>query len=241
MLGSKVRVIEGDIGSMSASDWQTIFKNQANLAFAAGSDERIPPEGDPAAFYQRENVELIEPMVKTAADCGIKRVVLLNSIFSTLDRSRPEIGLAKSHPYIASRVAQRDMALSVAKGRFIMTLPKRSSAVPVGDQWLSWGELLSRLAACCERESVQLQRIPDNLLVQLNELSGFWQKLFRLKSGLDYGKIHQFLLDDQPINLKASQRKLGYRPDSITQSLRESVADVPESRTIKLVRELVIS
>ena len=125
--------------------------------------------------------------------------------------------------------------------RGALTLPKRSSAVPVGDQWLSRDELLSQLAACCERESVQLQRIPDNLLVQLNELSGFWQKLFRLKSGLDYGKIHQFLLDDQPINLKASQRKLGYRPDSITQSLRESVADAPESRSIKLVRDLVSS
>ena len=123
--------------------------------------------------------------------------------------------------------------------RGALTLPKRSSAVPVGDQWLSWGELLSQLAACCERESVQLQRIPDNLLVQLNELSGFWRKLFRLKSGLDYGKIHQFLLDDQPINLKASQRKLGYRAESITQSLRESAADVPEHLAIKMIRELV--
>ena len=58
--------------------------------------------------------------------------------------------------------------------RGALTLPKRSSAVPVGDQWLSRDELLSQLAACCERESVQLQRIPDNLLVQLNELRGFW-------------------------------------------------------------------
>jgi len=294
MLGSKVRVIEGDIGAMSPSDWQKVFKNQDNLAFAAGIDERIPPVGDPAAFYQRENVELIEPMLKTAGDCGIKRVVLLNSIFSTLDRLRPEIGLAKSHPYIASRVAQRDMALSVAKGRFIitvleipwvfgdarggdsqwgpliqyarttprifaprggtvvisarnvgesargaLTLPKRSSAVPVGDQWVSWDDLLSELVLCCERNSVKVLRIPDSLLVQLNEVSGFWQKLFRLKSGLDYGKIHQFLLDDQPINLRASQRKLGYRPDSIAQALCESAADVPEHLAIKMVRELV--
>ena len=120
-----------------------------------------------------------------------------------------------------------------------LTLPKRSSAVPVGDQWMSWDELLSQLAVCCEREPLKVQRIPDNLLVQFNEVGGFWQKLFRLKSGLDYGKIHQFLLDDQPINLKASQRKLGYRPDRFTRSLRESVADAPESRAIKAVRQLL--
>jgi len=294
MLGSKVGVIEGDIGSMSASDWQKVFKNQDNLAFAAGIDERIPPVGDPATFYERENVDKVEPILKAAGDCGIKRVVLLNSIFSTLDRLRPEIGLAMSHPYIASRVAQRDMALSVAKGRFVMTVleipwvfgdarggesqwgpliqyvrttprifaprggtvvisaltvgeaalgaltrPKRSSAVPVGDIWMPWDELLSQLAACCERESVQVQRIPDNLLVQFNEISGFWQTLFRLKSGLDYGKIHQFLLDDEPINLSASQRKLGYRPHRIIQSICESAADVPESRAIKAVRRLL--
>jgi dihydroflavonol-4-reductase len=294
MLGGKVRVVEGDIDSMSARDWETVFKNQDNLAFAAGIDERIPPVGDPATFYQRENVDKVEPILKAAGECGIKRVVLLNSIFSTLDRLRPEIGLARSHSYIASRVAQRDMALSLAKGRFIMTvleipwvfgdarggdsqwgpliqyvrttprifaprggtvvisarnvgeaalgaltLPKRSSAVPVGDIWMSWDELLSQLAVCCEREPLKVQRVPDNVLVQFNEIGGFWQKLFWLKSGLDYGKIHQFLLDDQPINLRASQRKLGYRPDRIARSLCESAADVPESRAIKAARQLL--
>ena len=75
--------------------------------------------------------------------------------------------------------------------------------------------------------------------MQFNEIGGFWQKLFWLKSGLDYGKIHQFLLDDQPINLRASQRKLGYRPDRIARSLCESAADVPESRAIKAARQLL--
>lgn len=294
LFGNKVRLIEGDIGAMSTADWRKVFKHQDNLAFAAGIDERIPPVGDPTTFYQRENVDVIEPILKTAGDCGLRRVTLLNSIFSTLDRLRPDIGLAKTHPYIASRVAQRDMALAVAKGTFTMTvleipwvfgdarggdsqwgplvqfarttprifaprggtvvisarnvgeaalgaltLPKRSAAVPVGDQWMTWDELLSTLVVCCEREPVAVQRIPDKLLVQFNEVSGFWQKLFRLKSGLDYGKMHQFLLDDQPINLSASQRKLGYSADDIRQALRETAADVPESRAIKAMRQLL--
>lgn len=294
LLGPSVRVIEGDIATMNTNDWQRVFKGQDNVAFAAGIDERVPPVGDPSAFYQRENVELIEPILKAAADGGVKRVALLNSIFSTLDRLRPQIGLAQSHPYIASRVAQRDMALSVARGNFTMTvleipwvfgtarggesqwgplvqfarttprifaprggtvvisarnvgaatlgaltLPKRSAAVPIGDQWMSWDDLLTELVLGCGREVVPIQRIPDKLLVQFNELSGFWQKLFRLKSGLDYAKMHQFLLDDEPINLAASQRKLGYKALDIRQSLRETAADVPESRALKAMRQLL--
>ncbi len=294
MLPRGVRLIEGDLASLSDAGLARIFRDQENLVFAAGVDERVEPDGDPLAFYRRENVDRVKRILEAAGDGGVRRVALLNSIFSTLDRLRPDVGLARHHPYIASRVEQRDMALAVARGRFTMTvleipwvfgdargeesqwsslvqfarttprlfvprggtvvisagnvgeatagalaLPRRSSAVPIGDRWMSWEELLGSLVAVCGRDALPVSRIPDRLLVQFNELSGLGQKLFRLRSGLDYGRMHEFLLDDEPINLRTSQKKLGYAPTDIQRALAETAANVPESRAIKALRSLM--
>lgn len=296
LFGRRVSCVEGDLETCTAQDWARLFRAKDNLVFAAGIDERVPPVGDPETFYRAENVERIRPILLAAGEAGITRVALLNSIFSTLDRLRPEVGLAAHHPYIASRVAQREMALEVARGKFVMTVleipwvfgdarggesqwtplvqfarttprlfaprggtvvisaanvgqatvgavtrPKRSSATPVGDAWLTWDELLSTLASCCGRSAVPVQRIPDKLLVQFNEMSGLWQKLFRLRSGLDYGRMHEFLLDDVPIDLRASQRKLAYQPGDIAIALAETASNVPESRAIAAMRKLLRS
>ncbi len=292
--GRRVSTVVDDLETMAPADFRKLFRTQQNLVFAAGVDERVPPEGDPLAFYCYENVTRVQPIFEAAADAGIERVVLMNSIFSTLDRLHPEIGLAQHHPYIQSRVEQRDMALAVARRRFVMTvleipwvfgdtrggesqwaplvqfartsprlfvprggtvaisvrnvaeatlgaltLPRRSSAVPVGDVWLSWEDLLATLARCCGRDDVPVKRIPDRLLVQFNELSGLWQKLFRLRSGLDYGRMHEFLLEDTPVDLKQSQRKLGYKPLDISVALAETANNVPESKSIAAIRRLM--
>lgn len=289
----KVKLLEGDVGDSPAA-WQKAFHNVDNLVFAAGVDERVPPEGDPLAFYRSENVDAVRKVLETATDSGIQRAALLNSVFSTLDRQRPELGLAKHHSYITSRVEQRDMALATARGNYIMTVvevpwvfgdargsasqwgpllqfartspkmfvprggtlvisaanvgratagalefAKRSTATPVGDAWLSWEQLLTRLAEACGRPEVAVIRVPDKLLVQFNEMSGFWQRLFRLRSGLDYGRMHDFLLDETPINLAASQKRLHYAPSDIGIALAETAANVPESRAISALRNLM--
>tara|TARA_R110000772_G_scaffold96694_1_gene195564 strand:- start:118817 stop:119833 length:1017 start_codon:yes stop_codon:yes gene_type:complete len=289
----KVKVVACDVGD-SAEAWHKIFRKQDNLVFAAGVDERVPPQGDPLAFYRSENVDAVRKVLEAAADSGIKRVALLNSIFSTLDRLRPELGLAKHHSYITSRVEQRDMALATARGKFTMTVievpwvfghargsesqwgpliqfsrtspklfaprggtvvisaanvgratagaieyAKRSSATPVGDAWLSWEALLTGLAEACGRPDVSVVRVPDKLLVQFNEMSGFWQRLFRLRSGLDYGRMCDFLLDETPVNVAASQKRLHYGTSDIAVALAETAADVPESRAMRALRGLM--
>ena len=295
VFGRKVAVREGDVHGLTSNDWLRLLRGQQNLVFAAGVDERVPPEGDPLAFYRHENVTLVQPILDAAGQVGIERVALLNSVFSTLDRLRPELELPKYHPYIQARIEQRDMALDAArKGKFIMTVleipwvfgdardaesqwaplvnyirttprlfvlnggtvvisarnvgeaaagavesPKRSSVTPVGDQWMTWESLMTTLARACGREDVPLMHVPDKLVVQFNELSGLGQKLFRVKSGLDYGRMHQFLLDDKPVKLAASQKKLGYSPDDIGQALAETAANVPESKAVAALRKLM--
>lgn len=290
----RVRLIEGDLQQMTGAQWRRALRGHANLVFAAGVDERVEPEGDPLAFYRRENVERVQPVLEAAADAGIERSTLLNSIFSTLDRLRPEIGLARHHPYIASRVEQRDMSLSVARGNYTMTVleipwvfgdargdesqwrglvqftrttprlfaprggtvvisaahvgaaaagalarARRSGATPIGDRWMTWEELLTTLATCCGRGELPVTRVPDRLLIQFNELSGLGQRLFRLRSGLDYSRMHEFLLDDEPIDLRASQRRLAYGGGDIRRALEETAANVPESKAVAALRRLL--
>lgn len=288
-----VKLIEGDVADSDAQ-WQKSMRKQHNLVFAAGVDERVPPEGDALAFYRAENVNAVRRVLENAADAGIQQAALLNSIFSTLDRECPQLDLAENHPYIRSRVEQRDMALGVSRGHYTMTVleipwvfgdargsesqwgglvqfartspklfaprggtvvisarnvgmatagaleyAKRSTATPVGDDWLSWEQLFTQLAAACGRPEVTVRRIPDKLLVQFNELSGLGQRLFRIRSGLDYGRMHDFLLDETPINLRASQKRLHYDPSDINLALAETAANVPESKTISALRTLL--
>ena len=294
LFGRRVKALEGDLEQISQDQLASLFKGHDKLVFAAGVDERVPPEGDPLSFYRRENVDRGQRVLEAAADAGVSRATLLNSIFSTLDRLRPDVGLADHHPYIASRVEQRDMALATARGNYTMTvleipwvfgdarggesqwaslvqfarttprlfvprggtvvtsaanvghaaagaleLPKRSTATPVGDCWMSWEELLGTLVECCGREPLPVSRIPDRLLVQFNEMSGYGQKLFRLKSGLDYGRMHEFLLDDRPVDLRTSQKKLGYEPGDMRIALSETASNVPESKAIAALRRLI--
>lgn len=290
----QVRLLPGDLQRLDGAAWQPLLQGHGALVFAAGVDERVAPEGDALAFYRRENVDRVQILLEAAAQAGIERAVLLNSIFSTLDRLRPELELARHHPYVASRVEQRDMALATARGHFTLTVleipwvfghahggesqwkglvqyartaprlfaprggtvvisaanvgaasagalarAKRGSATPIGDRWMSWDELFGTLAACCGRGEVPISRVPDRLLVQFNELSGLGQKLFRLRSGLDYGRLHEFLLDETPVKLRAAQRRFGFTPADPRIALAETAGDVPESRAMAALRQLL--
>lgn len=294
LLPKGVKTVAGDLRSIDWDALVALIRGHSALVYAAGADERVKPDGDPLAYYRRENVDTAQRVFEAAAEAGIERAVLLNSIFSTLDRLRPELELPRHHSYIRSRVEQRDMALAVARGHFVATVleipwvfgdsrgsdsqwasliemlrvtpalfaprggtvvvsarnvgaaaagalryPKRSSAVPVGDRWMSWDELFSTLARCCGRPPMSVARVPDKLLTQFNQLSGLGQRLFRLRSGLDYGRMQDFLLDETPVNLRNSRQRLGYAPGDLDSAFAETVASVPESRATRALRSIL--
>jgi dihydroflavonol-4-reductase len=82
------------------------------LVFAAGVDERV--EFSPPVYqqYLKYNVEPVDRLLSACRRCGVRRAVILGSYFSYYAKQRPELFLAAKHPYIRSRLAQEEVAMS---------------------------------------------------------------------------------------------------------------------------------
>jgi len=84
------------------------------FVFAAGVDERVefpPPVYD---AYERYNIAPLRRLIPLAKQAGITKTVVLGSYFSYFAKEFPEMDLCAQHPYIRSRVAQEELALSLA-------------------------------------------------------------------------------------------------------------------------------
>ena len=121
-LPDSVAIIEGDLALLDQSSLTKILSDFDKLVYAAGVDERVRPDTDAREFYFRENVETCRTVLLAARDTRISHVVILNSIFTCVNRLHPELALTDHHPYIASRVAQSEMAIAVSKGNFVASV-----------------------------------------------------------------------------------------------------------------------
>ena len=117
-----VTIIEGDLARLDQSSLSRILSPFDKLVYAAGVDERVRPDTDARDFYFRENVETCRTVLMAARRTRISHVVVLNSIFTCVNRLHPELELTEHHPYIASRVAQSEMAIAVSKGHFVTSV-----------------------------------------------------------------------------------------------------------------------
>lgn len=82
------------------------------LVFAAGVDERVefpPPVYDK---YIKFNVAPVDRFLMAARKAGMRKAVILGSYFAYYAKQRPELELARHHPYIRARLAQEETAMS---------------------------------------------------------------------------------------------------------------------------------
>jgi nucleoside-diphosphate-sugar epimerase len=121
-LPDAVEIISGDIMELDQQMLVEILSPFSKLVYAAGVDERVRPDTDARTFFFRDNVETCRKVLLAARDTPISHAVVMNSIFTSINRLRPELALAQHHPYIASRIAQSDMAMEVSKGHFIASV-----------------------------------------------------------------------------------------------------------------------
>jgi len=113
--------IVGDINQLQEEDYCALLKPFNHIIFAAGLDERTKPIGDAYTFYANANISPCEKLFKAAQKTNISHAVLLNSIFSTMDRQHPEQELAEKHPYIRCRVEQNRVAQELASDHFVLS------------------------------------------------------------------------------------------------------------------------
>ncbi|NRB37542.1 MAG: NAD(P)-dependent oxidoreductase [Pseudomonadales bacterium] len=118
LFNDEVRYIEGDLNLFRDLPFDTLFDGIDAVIYAAGVDERTESIGDPYIFFYKENVTCCINFIEKAKQHGLKKAVILGSMFSYFDQQQPALNLSKHHPYIRSRTTQRDHALALADKNF---------------------------------------------------------------------------------------------------------------------------
>ena len=85
LFDDQVTAISGDVATLETADYQAILQGFDAVIFAAGVDERSEVDGDAVEFFQRANVWPCEQLFAAIPHTGVRRAVLLSSIFSWLD------------------------------------------------------------------------------------------------------------------------------------------------------------
>ena len=84
------------------------------FVFAAGVDDRINYAPPVYEVYERFNTAPLQRLIPLAKQAGVTQTVVLGSYFVYFAKERPEMNLCAQHPYIRSRMAQEEAALSLA-------------------------------------------------------------------------------------------------------------------------------
>jgi dihydroflavonol-4-reductase len=112
VLPEGMRVEFGNYLEMGDAEIDARLSGCDAFVFAAGVDERV--EFPPPVYekYLKYNVEPVGRFLAAARRAGLRKAVVLGSYFSYYAKLRPELELAKHHPYIRARLAQEEAAMS---------------------------------------------------------------------------------------------------------------------------------
>ena len=120
------KILVKDVGVLTDDELVKLLKGYDYAIFAAGADDRVIPKKPAYDFFKKSNIDSSVKFLKNSKKAGVKKSVVLNSYFSYFDRVMPKMNLAKFHPYIKSRVEQRQACLAVANDEFkviVLELP----------------------------------------------------------------------------------------------------------------------
>lgn len=111
LLPPEVSVRLANLDACSDEELTALLVGQDNLVFAMGADDRVLPEAPAYDFFHKANVLSTQRVVGLARRAGLRRAVICGSYFAYFDRTRPELQLAKHHPYIRARRDQATAAI----------------------------------------------------------------------------------------------------------------------------------
>lgn len=110
----EMELVWGNYLTLSDDELKAMMEGCDCFVFGAGVDERVEFPAPVYASYEKYNIEPVKRLITLAKECGLKNSVILGSYFAYFAKSRPEMQLTEKHPYIRSRIAQEEAALSLA-------------------------------------------------------------------------------------------------------------------------------
>jgi dihydroflavonol-4-reductase len=115
-----------DVTRLSVDEWAALLGGRDGVIFAAGVDDRYTPRAPASRHFTAGNVTPIDRMMRA----GCRRLVILGSYFLTMNRRWPELRLPERHPYVASRVAQEQVARQAGVPVATIEIPFVAGAAP---------------------------------------------------------------------------------------------------------------
>lgn len=143
-----VRWRTGDVTMMTEAQLREAFTGQDAIVYSLGLDDRQPHARPSYPVFFEDHVTVCTRVARAARDAGVKKLVVYGSYFTHLERTMPELELARHHPYVRSRCAQRDAMLALAGPGFetyVFELPYIIATLP--NTVPAWTFLLSMLAS----------------------------------------------------------------------------------------------
>ncbi len=125
-LPKEMKIEFGNYLEMSDDELRGYLTGCDGFVFAAGVDERVEGPAPIYDMFKKYNIDPLARMLKLCKECGVKHASICGSYFSYFAKSRPEMKLAETHPYIRSRVDQEKVAMSFADDTFsvgVLELP----------------------------------------------------------------------------------------------------------------------
>lgn len=104
-----------DMFELTGDELTALMRGVDNLIYALGPDDRIKPPPPAYGYFERHLIRQTERILKAARSAGVRRAVVLNSYFATMDRLHPEWELAAHHPYVQARIKQAARAVAAGE------------------------------------------------------------------------------------------------------------------------------
>lgn len=125
--------VTGDVTQLSEAQLQAVCAGHDAVVYALGIDDRQPhPKPSYRVFYE-DHVTGCNRVARVAREAGVSKFVVYGSYFTHLNHTMPALELAKHHPYVRSRCAQRDTVLALARPGFdtyVLELPYIIGTLP---------------------------------------------------------------------------------------------------------------
>ena len=125
-LPSEMQIEYGNYLEMSDDEIANYMTGCEGFVFAAGVDERVEGPAPIYDLFKKYNIDPVKRLLGIAKKCGVKHAAICGSYFAHFAKTRPEMKLAETHPYIRSRVDQEKVAKSFADDNFsvaVLELP----------------------------------------------------------------------------------------------------------------------
>ncbi|TNF34239.1 MAG: NAD-dependent epimerase/dehydratase family protein [Gammaproteobacteria bacterium] len=293
LFAGQVSSVQGDLDTLDADAWALKLAGFDAVVFAAGVDERATPKGKPETFFYKANVVPTRAVLRGAEAAGVRRAVLVTSVFAWLHRQKPELRLTDYHPYIRSRIQQEETALACCDKTILTILelpyvfgavragqtplwkvlvtyvrtpvrmmvtagganmvsvrtvakaiagaieyPDVAAIYPVGDENLSWKDLLVRLCTHVGRHDQRVTEIPKPVFRDMTRAGAFFKRLFGIRSGLDTARLVTLLTQQMWFDPKPSQKALHYQGGDLDEALKATVDSCPETPASRSWRKM---